>query len=125
MPDNAVALDWESAPTPPLAEEVWVWGYPVERTVISAGFSRAQTVTRGIVSAHRIRKDVRSLQIDAAVNAGNSGGPVVTAGGRLVGLVTSILRPGGKDLEGFNFALDITQHRDAIRALLTEAARTG
>jgi hypothetical protein len=41
MPDTVVALDWESAPTPPLTEEVWVWGYPVERTVISAGFSRA------------------------------------------------------------------------------------
>ena len=118
IPDNVVALDWESSPTPPLTEEVWVWGYPVERTVISAGFSRAPTVTRGIVSAHRIRDGVRSLQIDAAVNAGNSGGPVVTADGRLVGLVTSILRPGGEDLEGFNFALDLTQHRDEIRALL-------
>ena len=120
MPDEMVALDWRSAEPPSMAQAVWVWGYPVERLVLEAGLSRSPTVSLGIVSSLRLRDGVALLQIDAAVNRGNSGGPVLTEDGRVIGLVTSILQSGGVDLEGLNFALDLTAQRDVIEGWLRE-----
>jgi S1-C subfamily serine protease len=62
-----------------VGEEVLAIGAP-------RGFS--QTVTRGIVSAIRRDGPVILVQTDAAVNPGNSGGPLVDADGRVVGVVT-------------------------------------
>ncbi len=120
MPDAIVALDWRSAESPWMAQAVWVWGYPVERLVLEAGLSRAPTVSMGIVSSLRLRDGVALLQIDAAVNRGNSGGPVLTEDGRVIGLVTSILQSDGKDLEGLNFGIDLTAQRAVIEGWLRE-----
>ncbi|HEX2325656.1 MAG TPA: trypsin-like peptidase domain-containing protein, partial [Chloroflexota bacterium] len=51
--------------------------------------ARSATVTRGVFSAlWRSPEDSWFVQTDAAVNPGNSGGPVVDAQGRVVGIVT-------------------------------------
>ena len=53
------------------------------------------TVTAGIVSAVRAHPRIpgaRLLQTDAASNPGNSGGPLVDGRGRVVGIVTSLIR---------------------------------
>ena len=120
MPDSIAALDWRSAESPWMSQSVWVWGYPVERLVLEAGLSRAPTVSMGIVSSLRLRDGVALLQIDAAVNRGNSGGPVLTEDGRVIGLVTSILESDGKDLEGLNFGIDLTAQRAVIEGWLRE-----
>jgi len=98
---------------------VWAWGYPFEADVVAAGFSRAPTVSAGIVSARRLRDDVGYLQTDAAVNPGSSGGPLLNAAGRVIGINTLVLTPGGEDAEGLNFALDVAAHLDDLLALLT------
>ncbi|MCL1993315.1 MAG: trypsin-like peptidase domain-containing protein [Spirochaetes bacterium] len=61
------------------------------------------TVTAGIVSAlgRRFLQIGDVYQIDAAVNMGNSGGPVVDSRGRLVGVVFA----GILHLQGLNFAI--------------------
>jgi serine protease Do len=61
------------------------------------------TVTSGIVSAvgRRFLQMGDSLQIDAPVNPGNSGGPLFDADGRLVGVVFA----GIEQFEGVNFAI--------------------
>jgi tetratricopeptide (TPR) repeat protein len=62
-------------------ERVWVLGFP---------FGMPYTQTEGIVSSNRQLMHGRYyIQTDAAVNPGNSGGPMVNAGGELVGVTTS------------------------------------
>lgn len=62
-------------------EQVFVLGYP---------FGMPYTETKGIVSSARQLMDGRHyIQTDAAVNPGNSGGPVVNTRGELVGITTS------------------------------------
>lgn len=60
------------------------------------------TVTKGIVSANRVNSaGVRLVQIDASLNPGNSGGPLVNQQGKVLGVNTFRL----KDTAGLNFAV--------------------
>lgn len=72
-------------------------------------FGFGQTVTSGIVSGLARTQvgisDFRSLiQTDAAVNPGNSGGPLVTLDGKVVGINTAILSNSGGSI-GIGFAI--------------------
>jgi len=49
------------------------------------------------------------IQIDAAVNPGNSGGPLVNRNGEVVGIVTALMNPTGQEVfVGIGFAVPIT-----------------
>lgn len=62
-------------------DKVFVLGFP---------FGMPYTITEGIVSNEKQLLDGKSfIQTDAAVNPGNSGGPVVNADGLLVGVTTA------------------------------------
>jgi len=64
------------------------------------------TVTAGIISAVRDNgDDFKILQTDAAVNHGNSGGPLVNNKGQAIGVVSSIVR--SDSAQGLNFAIPI------------------
>lgn len=65
----------------------------------------AGTVTKGIVSARRRLAGVQFIQLDASVNPGNSGGPLILPDGRVVGVVTFKIR----DAEGLNFAVSVDE----------------
>ena len=66
-----------------LGEDVLVAGYPYGEL-----FSNTIKVTKGIVSANRgIGDDSSQFQMDAAVQAGNSGGPIYDENGNIVGIV--------------------------------------
>jgi S1-C subfamily serine protease len=76
-------------------------------------FGLDQTLTTGVVSAlgrqiptesGRIIKDV--IQTDAAVNPGNSGGPLLDSAGRLIGVNTAIYSPSGASA-GIGFAIPV------------------
>jgi len=101
--DLAIVSVPELAGRPPLAlrteppvpgEEVWALGHPYG---LAADQSRSLegvlrwSVSRGIVSA----VGTELLQVDAAVNPGNSGGPVVDSEGRVLGIVSRKLRADG------------------------------
>ena len=118
LPSGVQALDWRSASTPKSTTAVWAWGYPLEDSVAAAGFARTPTVSAGIISASRKRAGVSWLQTDAALVTGNSGGPLTLEDGRVVGIATTILTPGGVDPEGLNFAIDLTRYRTEIKQLL-------
>ncbi len=72
------------------------------------------TVTRGIISATRrnltiggdgITRYYRNmLQTDASINEGNSGGALIDLQGKLVGINTAIMSPGGAGSIGIGFA---------------------
>jgi S1-C subfamily serine protease len=77
--------------------------------VIGAPRSHAHSLSVGHVSARRVPKDlfggiepVELLQTDAAINEGNSGGPMFNMAGEVVGVVSHILsRSGGSEGLGF------------------------
>jgi serine protease Do len=85
--------------------------------VIAIGnpFGLGGSVTAGIVSARQ--RDIRSgpyddfLQTDAAINRGNSGGPMFNMDGEVVGINTAIISPSGGSI-GIGFAVPsaIAQH---------------
>ncbi|MEL6733518.1 MAG: trypsin-like peptidase domain-containing protein, partial [Bacteroidota bacterium] len=60
-----------------------------------------QTLSRGIISGERKVGENKLLQIDASINSGNSGGPIISADGKLVGIVNSKLI--GLGIEGIAF----------------------
>ena len=78
--------------------------------VIAIGnpFGFASTVTAGIVSARK--RDIRAgpyddfIQTDAAINKGNSGGPMLNLEGRVIGVNTAITSPSGGSV-GIGFAV--------------------
>ena len=78
--------------------------------VIAIGnpFSLGGSVTAGIVSARN--RDINSgpydnyIQTDAAINRGNSGGPLFNLNGEVVGVNTAIISPSGGSI-GIGFAV--------------------
>ena len=72
------------------------------------------TTTRGIVSAVRNEEGAAILQIDAPVNPGNSGGPIVNYNGEVVGIVTSKLV--AMNVEGIGFGVSIPSALESLGA---------
>ena len=85
-----------------------------EVIAIGSPFGLDLTVSRGIISAKRkslviegtVHKDL--LQTDAAINQGNSGGPLVNRSGEVVGVNTAIYTPTGA-FAGVGFAVPSNQ----------------
>ncbi len=81
------------------------------------------TVTVGVVSAKKRRVPIGStdaaianfIQTDAAINFGNSGGPLLDAKGRVIGISTAISRV--NYAEGIGFALPINEAKAAMEQL--------
>ena len=85
----------------------------VGEVAVAVGSPRGfdQTVTAGIVSAvDRVVNRVAMVQTDAAVNPGNSGGPLVDGQGRVLGLNDIIFtESGGSEGIGFAVAVDLAK----------------
>jgi len=93
--------------------------------VIAIGnpFGLGQTVTSGIVSALG-RSGLGSegfedyIQTDASINPGNSGGPLIALDGKLVGINTAILSPGGGNI-GIGFAVPVNIAKAVMAQLIS------
>lgn len=90
----------------------------------------AYTMTTGSVSAldRAITTDeyavpVNMFQLDAAVNSGNSGGPVYNNRGEVVGIVTA--KNGSTGVEGLGFAIPINDAVEISTDLITNGRVTG
>ncbi|MDB5541458.1 MAG: HtrA protease/chaperone protein [Devosia sp.] len=83
-------------------------------------FGLGGSVTLGIVSARN--RDIQSgpydqfIQTDAAINQGNSGGPLFDMNGKVVGINTAIIARGGSSL-GIGFAVPVNLARPVIDQL--------
>lgn len=116
--DLAVVRVDAELPVLEMAPEVTV-GEPI--VVIGSGDGLEGTVTTGVVSAvDRLLEGARWLQVSAQVNQGNSGGPVVDAEGRVLGVVTVKLV--AVEIEGLSFAIPIARVCDVLDLCGTGAA---
>ena len=86
-------------------------------------FGLGGTVTAGIVSA--LGRDIGAgpydqfLQIDAAINQGNSGGPLFTQDGKVIGVNTAILSPSGGSI-GIGFAIPSSLVKNVVNQLVAD-----
>ena len=95
-----------AAAPPPVGTRVYAIGNPQGLT---------NTLSEGLVSGIRnAGSEVSAIQTTAAISPGSSGGPLVDAQGRVVGVVRAFAVDG----QGLNFAVPAA----AVRALLVKAA---
>jgi len=105
-----IALLKISAGTLPALRLASAHAVSVGDAVIAIGdpFGLGQSVSAGIISARaRTLEDdpyIDFLQTDAAINHGNSGGPLLTADGTVVGVTSAIFSPNGGSV-GLGFAI--------------------
>ena len=97
--------------------------------VVAVGnpFGLGGTVTAGIVSANG--RDIGSgpydnfIQIDAAVNKGNSGGPAFNLNGEVIGVNTAIFSPSGGNV-GIAFAISADTANGVVSDLIKSGSVT-
>ncbi len=95
--------------------------------VVAVGnpFGLGGTVTAGIVSARG--RDIGAgpyddfIQIDAAVNRGNSGGPAFNLSGQVVGINTAIFSPSGGNV-GIAFAIPASTAKQVVEGLIKDGS---
>jgi len=86
-------------------------------------FGLEQTLTKGIISgvnrtlsASPMSPELPLIQTDAAVNPGNSGGPLVNGCGEVIGITTAMFGQG----ENINFAVPINMAKRVLPQLLAK-----
>src|SRR5215207_8424313 len=90
---------------------------------IGSPFGLEQTVTAGIISTKERQTDPgasfrRFIQTDAAINRGNSGGPLVNMRGEVIGINSQIATSTG-DYNGIGFALPTNIASSVYKQLMT------
>src|SRR6202453_1266253 len=90
-------------------------------------FGLQGTMTRGIISAIRSIRGPNNnpiedaIQTDAAVNPGNSGGPLLNSRGEVIGITTLIANNGADQSSGIGFAIPI----NTAKAVIADFAKYG
>ena len=107
IPDDLAPATLRSTRDLAVGDDVLVVGFP-----FGIGPSASAGVVSGLRREHRSREGKRLLtnliQFDAAANPGNSGGPLATMDGEVVGIVTAILNPSEQGVFiGIGFAVPI------------------
>jgi 2-alkenal reductase len=118
VPDGLRPLPVGSSADLVVGQSVYAIGNP---------FGLSRSLTTGVISAldRRLptaagREVAGVIQTDAAVNPGNSGGPLLDSAGRLIGVNTAILAPSGS-FTGVGFAIPV----DTVNRIVPELIRDG
>ncbi|MFD0668926.1 S1C family serine protease [Ramlibacter sp. MAHUQ-53] len=114
LPDDLFAATLRSTADLQPGDKVMAVGFP-----FGIGPSASAGVVSGLQRVFRSpegQHDMRNLiQFDAAANPGNSGGPLVTMDGEVVGIVTAILNPTpARTFIGIGFAVPIENAASAV-----------
>ena len=126
-------FDWSGTDWSNGVEYLERWGHGIRTSsnfqmgteVLAIGFPEGgggRTLTTGVVSAETFdRNDVDWIKTDAALNPGNSGGPLVTRSGEIIGMNTSRRT----DLENVGYALPMHEIFERFDDLRSGVRRSG
>ncbi|MDE5754002.1 MAG: trypsin-like peptidase domain-containing protein [Oscillospiraceae bacterium] len=96
------------------------------------GFELFGTTTCGIVSALNREitineKNMTLIQTDAAINSGNSGGPLLNGYGQVIGINSAKMSSsyGSASVEGLGFAIPISDAKEILEDLINNGYVTG
>ena len=111
------------------ADDVKVGSWAI---AVGSPFGFTETVTVGVISAkgrvvrqERGRRVMRNLiQTDAAINFGNSGGPLVNIDGEAIGINQAIFSPSGAGNIGIGFAIPVNAEVKAGIERVIDSVRT-
>lgn len=112
--DNLVVAEWGDSDLCSVGD--WV-------VAIGSPFGLKQSVTTGIISA-KGRTELRQvetevLQTDAAINVGNSGGPLLDLKARVIGINVAIAtQNGGSGSNGVGFSIPSNRVKEVVETLL-------
>lgn len=84
---------------PKLMDDIVIAGYPLGNK-ISTGI---KTTKGSVTSLSGMGNNFSEFQTDAALNKGNSGGPIIDKGGNVIGVAVAKIQ--GEGIEGFNFGI--------------------
>ena len=110
------ALSWGDSNAARPGDNVFAIGSP---------FGLGNTVTSGIVSARG--RDIRSgqyddyIQVDAAINQGNSGGPLFNQNGEVIGINSAIYSPSGGNV-GIGFSIPSDMAKNIVQQIISHGA---
>ena len=114
IPDDMMAATMASTEKLSPGDHVFAVGFPFGiGPSVSAGV--VSGLKRNFLSPEGKRLLTNLIQFDAAANPGNSGGPLVTAEGEVIGIVTAILNPTeARTFIGIGFAVPIENAASAV-----------
>lgn len=123
--DNLTAAEFGDSDNLRLGESVIAIGNPL-------GFELMNTVTKGIVSGKDRRitindKSMNLIQTDAAINSGNSGGPLIDMNGKVIGINSSKMSSSysATSIEGIGFAIPSNEVSKIVEDLMKYGYVTG
>ena len=114
IPDDLIPATMRSTADLVPGDQVMAVGYP-----FGIGPSASSGVVSGLKRSFKSPEGKQQMtnliQFDAAANPGNSGGPLVTMDGQVVGIVTAILNPtSARTFIGIGFAVPIENAASAV-----------
>ena len=102
--------------SPELLQDIYVAGYPFGQAI-----SNSIKVTKGIISSLKgLNNNNANIQIDAALQPGNSGGPIIDDNGNVVGVAVAkldmkkVIKNFGVIPENTNFGIKVSAARDML-----------
>lgn len=105
-----------------VGDDVYAVGNPLGELEFSMTTGHVSALDR-LITTDESTEAINMFQIDAAVNSGNSGGPVYNANGEVVGIVTAKYSDTG--VEGLGFAIPINDAAKIANDLITKGYVTG
>ena len=105
-----------------VGDSVFAIGHPLGELDFSMTSGRVSALDRSI-TADRNSAPINMFQFDAAINSGNSGGPVFNECGEVIGIATA--KVGSSGVEGLGFAIPINDAADIANELITKGYVSG
>jgi serine protease Do len=116
--DNLIAAEWGDSDKLEVGDLVWALGSPYGLdSSLTFGIISAKSRRSGSYASRNRSPYQEYLQTDAAVNPGNSGGPLVNIDGQIVGINAAIFGP---SYQGISFSIPSTLAREKYDELRTK-----